>query len=302
MKKLLLFLSVVCPITICSAQAIYDDFDEYKVGQFLGVESNGLWTTWSSSPGGSEDTYVVDDQSVSPDNSISLSSGGVVDVVLPLGDHSSGSWTLSFMMRLTDGNGGYFNLLHDFSAAASNWAIQVYFSETGNGYLSVGGGFDGSDFVHPVGEWFEVKIDIDVDADLATLSFDEVSVFSWAWSEGSTSVSNIVSALNLYPAAPPGESALYHIDNVSFSEYGMAIDEMQNDVNIHPNPAADFFLVNTSQNSVLKVFNLLGELIHVSQSSGNQESVTCSDWPRGIYFVEVTNDLNITSKKKIILN
>jgi len=302
MKKLLLFLSVICPIIIGSAQAIYDDFDEYKVGQFLGVESNGLWTTWSSSPGGSEDTYVVDDQSVSPDNSISLSSGGVTDVVLPLGDHSSGSWTLSFMMRLTDGNGGYFNLLHDFSAAASNWAVQVYFSETGNGYLSVGGGLIGSEFVHPVGEWFEVKIDIDVDSDLATLSFDELSVFSWTWSDGSTSVSNVVSALNLYPAAPPGESALYHIDNVSFSEYGMAIDEMHEEVNVHPNPATDVLFINGIQNSTLKVYSLLGKLVHTAQLSENQGVVNCSDWPRGIYLVEIINESNIIGTKKVVLH
>ena len=302
MKKLLLFLSVICPITIVSAQAIYDDFDEYKVGQFLGVESNGLWTTWSSSPGGSEDTYIVDDQSVSPDNSISLSSGGVIDVVLPLGDHSSGSWTLAFMMRLTDGNGGYFNLLHDFSAAASNWAVQVYFSETGNGYLSVGGGLIGSEFVHPVGEWFEVKIDIDVDSDLATLSFDELSVFSWTWSDGSTSVSNVVSALNFFPAAPIGESALYHIDNVSFSEYGMAIDEMHEEVNVHPNPTTDALFINGIQNSILKVYSLLGKLVHTSQLSEYQGVVNCSDWPRGIYFVEIINESNVIATKKVVLH
>jgi len=302
MKKLLLFLSIVCPITICFSQAIYDDFDEYKVGHYLGIESNGLWTTWTSSPGGSEDTYVVDDESFSPDNSIQLMSGGVTDVVLPLGNHTEGSWTLSFMMRLTEGNGGYFNLLHDFSAAASNWAIQVYFSETGSGYLSVGTGLVVFDFVHPMGEWFEVQIDIDVDSDLATMSLDDLSIFSWAWSEGSTSVSNVVSALNLYPAAPPGESALYHIDNVSFSEYGMAIDEMNLEVDVHPNPATDVVFINTIQNSTFKVYSLLGKLVHSSQVFENQNIVSCSDWPRGVYFVEITNESKITSKKKVILH
>ena len=72
MKKLLLLLSIACPVITSSAQAIYDDFDDYKVGQHLGIESNGLWTTWTSSPGGTEDTYVVDDEFFSPDNSIHL--------------------------------------------------------------------------------------------------------------------------------------------------------------------------------------------------------------------------------------
>ncbi len=302
MKKLLLLLSIACPVITSSAQAIYDDFDEYKVGHYLGIESNGLWTTWTSSPGGSEDTYVVDDESFSPDNSIQLMSGGVTDVVLPLGNHTEGSWTLSFMMRLTEGNGGYFNLLHDFSAAASNWAIQVYFSETGSGYLSVGTGLVGYDFVHPMGEWFEVQIDIDVDSDLATMSFDDLSIFSWTWSEGSTSVSNVVSALNLYPAAPPGESALYHIDNVSFSEYGVGVDEFIVDITIHPNPATEFFSLNISQPSNIQVYNLMGALVYSNHITDITTKIDCSTWSRGVYFVNLISDDNIVRKKKLILN
>lgn len=302
MKKLLLLLSIACTVITSSAQAIYDDFDDYKVGQYLGIESNGLWTTWTNSPGGSEDTYVVDDEFFSPDNSIHLASGGVTDVVLPLGDHAAGSWTLSFMMKLTDGNGGYFNLLHDFSAAASNWAAQFYFSETGSGYLSVGTGLVAFDFVHPVGEWFEVKIDIDVDANLATLFFDELSLFSWTWSEGSTGVSNIVSALNFYPAAPPGESASYHIDNVSFSEYGMSVDDVQSEFNVYPNPAKDALFVNTNKNSSLRVNDLLGKLVYEPQITDNQHVIDCSSWVRGVYFVEIITDSNSVSVKKVILH
>ena len=77
---------------------VYDDFDSYKAGEFLSTESNGLWTTWTNAGGTPEDTYVTDQLSFSSENSIQLVSGGVVDVVLPLGNESSGSWTLSFMM------------------------------------------------------------------------------------------------------------------------------------------------------------------------------------------------------------
>ena len=302
MKKLLLFIAAISSVEICSSQSIYDDFDDYKVGQYLGIESGGLWTTWTNNPGGSEDTYIVDNQSFSPDNSIQLMSGGVTDVVLPLGDHSSGSWTLSFMMRLTEGNGGYFNILHDFSAAASNWALQVYFSQTGYGNLVVGNGFVTAEFTHPVGEWFQVQVDVDIDSNQATMSISDASVFTWAWSEGSTSPSSILSALNLYPAAPLGETALYHVDNVSFSAFGVGIDELNSDISIYPNPANDVFYISNPQGSVVEVFNLLGESVYSSQLTGGQSSIDCSSWAKGVYFIELTSESNSTSKRKIILN
>ena len=98
---------------------IYDDFDSYKAGEF--TESNGLWTTWTNAGGTPEDTYVTDQLSFSSEKTPFNCVWGVVDVVLPLGNENSGSWTLSFMMFVEEGYGAYFNLLHYFSAAASNW-------------------------------------------------------------------------------------------------------------------------------------------------------------------------------------
>ena len=58
---------------MCYAQTnIYDDFDSYKAGEFLGTESNGLWTTWTNAAGTPEDTYVTDLFSFSPNNCIQL--------------------------------------------------------------------------------------------------------------------------------------------------------------------------------------------------------------------------------------
>ena len=175
--------TIVCFIIapMCYAQTnIYDDFDSYKAGEFLGTESNDLWTTWTNATGTPEDVYVTDQLSYSGENSIQLQSGGVVDVVLPLGNENSGSWTLSYMMNIEEGHGAYFNLLHYFSAAASNWAVQVYFNASGDGHCSCSGASldPGTTFVYPTGTWFEVKVNIDVDGDIAELYFDDTSIYS----------------------------------------------------------------------------------------------------------------------------
>ena len=90
------YLFVVCLSIspILTGQTIVDDFDDYNAGAYLGLESDGLWTTWYNNPGGEEDAFVSDEVARSAPNSIKIDNEGsdTIDVVLPLGNISSGSW------------------------------------------------------------------------------------------------------------------------------------------------------------------------------------------------------------------
>ena len=306
MKKNLLTLTFfVLTITgYTQSTYIYDDFDSYKAGEFLGLESNGLWTTWTNATGTPEDTYVTDLFSYSPDNCIQLISGGPTDVILPLGDENSGSWTLTYMMFVEEGFGAYFNLLHYFSAAASNWAVQVYFNASGNGELVVGSGASldpGTTFVYPTGSWFEVKVNIEVDGDYAELYFDDAPVYSWTWSEGSTGVSNTIAALNLYPNEQDGEPDSYFIDNVSFHEYGLELTESNQKLDIYPNPAKNIFSINTEHNSIVKIYNVLGESVSRFTAKNYETVIDCSNWEKGLYFIKTINSRGKDKISKLII-
>ena len=305
MKNLLPTLTCFIITSMCCAQTnIYDDFDSYKAGEFLGTESNGLWTTWANASGTPEDTYVTDQFSFSPDNSIQLASGGVTDVVLPLGDENSGSWTLSFMMYVEEGYGAYFNLLHYFSAAASNWAVQVYFNASGDGSLVVGSGASldpGTAFVYPTGSWFEVRVNIDVDGDVAEMYFDDTPIYSWTWSEGSTGVSNTIAALNLYPNGQDAEPDSYFVDNVSFHEYGLGLTESKQTINVYPNPTKNKFSINAEQNSMIEIFNALGESVKSLSAKNSPSVVNCSNWKKGLYFIKIINESGKEKSSKLII-
>ena len=305
MKNLYVFNLCLLFITASSlSQNIFDNFDEYKAGEYLGTESSGLWTTWSSSPGGTEDVLVNENNSFSPENSINLESEGtVMDVVLPLGDLSSGQWTLSFMMQIETGYGAYFNLLHDFAAAASNWAVQVYFNASGNGSLTIGGGLNdlGTTFSHPVGSWFEIKINIDIDQDVAEIYFDDVPVYNWMWSEGSVTNSNIISALNLYPNGQDGEADSFYVDDVSFSVYDLSSEELINKPSCYPNPASKSFTINHSQKTLVEVFNLLGKSIYSNYSENLKSIIDCSRWSNSTYVIRLTTKNGVISKESIVI-
>ena len=306
MKKLLPTLACFIITSISYAQTnIYEDFDSYKAGEYLGTESNGLWTTWTNATGTPEDTYVTDQFSFSPDNCIQLVSGGVTDVILPLGDENSGSWTLSYMMYVEQGYGAYFNLLHFFSAAASNWAVQVYFNASGDGSLVVGSGASldpGTTFVYPTGSWFEVKVNIDVDGDVAELYFDDAPIYSWTWSEGSTGLSNTIAALNLYPNGQDAEPDSYFVDNVSFHEYGLGLAESKKIFDIYPNPAKKNFSIHAELNSIIEVYNILGKRIERFPAKNHQSVVDCSNWEKGLYFIKSINESGKDKISKLIVN
>ena len=306
MKNLLPTITCFTIASMCYAQTnIYDDFDSYKAGEYLGTESNGLWTTWTNATGSPEDTYVTDQFSFSPDNCIQLVSGGVADVILPLGNENSGSWTLSYMMYVEEGYGAYFNLLHYFSAAASNWAVQVYFNASGDGSLVVGSGASldpGTTFVYPTGSWFEIKVNIDVDGDVAELYFDDTSIYSWTWSEGSTGLSNTIAALNLYPNGQDDEPDSYFVDNVSFHEYGLGLAESKQTFDIYPNPAKNIFSIYTEYNSIIEIYNVLGKRIERFTAKNYQSVVDCSNWEKGLYFIKSVNDSRKDKISKLIVN
>ena len=305
MKNLIPALICFIISSLCYAQTnIYEDFDSYKAGEYLGTESNGVWTTWTNAIGSPEDAYVTDLLSYSGENSINLQSGGVVDVVLPLGNENSGSWTLTFKMFVEESYGAYFNLLHYFSAAASNWASQFYFNSGGNGFLTVGGGLNdlGTNFTYPVDTWFEVKINIDIDGDYAELYFDNAPVYNWLWSEGSTGPSNTIAALNLYPNGMDNEPDSYFVDNISFNEYGLGLTESQQTFDIYPNPARNTFSINTEYDSCVEIYNILGKRIEYFTAKNYQSVVDCSNWEKGLYFIKSISGDGKDKISKLIVN
>ena len=305
MKKRFLVIWCFLLVNTCWSQSIFENFDNYKVGQSLGQQSNGLWTTWNNDPG-LEDTYISNEHSYSSNNSIKLVSGDSTDVVLPLGDKTAGNWSLSFMMRINEGHGAYFNLLHEFAAAESNWAVQVHFFQTGFGYLTVGSGVVNSNFNHPVGSWFEVNVDVDIDNDEARLTINESFILSWIWSEGSmngaeATPNSTLAALNFYPSILDNESDSYYVDDVSFSEYGVGLSELENEVSVYPNPATNNFSLKDLKNADIQVFNLLGGEVLNLRSSNYEAFVDCSTWKRGVYFLKIIQEDGAVKQSKIIV-
>ena len=196
-------------------QVLYDNnFDQYTSGQYIAVVDPTWWTTWSNTPGTAEDAKILNEKSHSPQNSIKVD--GTSDLVLKLGNKTSGKYVIDFQYYVPAGFGAYYNLQH-FQNPGVEWAVEVYFATNGTGVMHAGGA-DAATFNYTHDQWIEVSNVVDLDTDWAQIYFNGVLIHEWKFSlqaQGAAGTLQLGSA-NFYAGAPTGETPTYFIDDVKF--------------------------------------------------------------------------------------
>ena len=181
MKRITVLLVSMLFVWILKAQ-VNENFDSYTAGQPFAQQAGSPWTTWSNSPGSSEDPLVTNAIAYSDSNSIVIANNN--DLVLNVNDITTGKTKLTFMAYIESGKIGYFNALQDFAGSNSVWGFQVYFRSGGQGSIDANGA-ESAIFSFPYDTWFPIELYVDLDQDLATFVVNNSEVYSWKWSEGS---------------------------------------------------------------------------------------------------------------------
>ena len=216
---------------------IYDDFEEYTVGNKIAEEAiaagHDWWTTWTNHPGGNEDGVVAE----AGGTKCGYISGSN-DNVLLLGGQEAGTYDLEFAIYCDEGKYGYFNILHEFNGSGSTWAMQAYLNATddgsgssnyavGHGTVHAGANGNG-DIPAVVNEWMYFRIRVDCDLDLAELFYrsetthpEEQLIVSWQWSLdsfGENVVGRKMDAMDFF--APHTTLGCYYLDNFRYTRIG----------------------------------------------------------------------------------
>lgn len=153
---------------------ICDSYEGYAAGTTTGGQSP-WWSTWSGTFGTAEDGIVSDDQAFDGNNSMFIGDNGAQDVLLLLGNRTSGNWMLEMQMYVPEGNIGYLNI-QESETPGVQWNMEAWFNGTnanpsvytaGMGQLA-----SGETFTCPEGTWFPVVNMIDLDNSTHTLMID----------------------------------------------------------------------------------------------------------------------------------
>ncbi len=193
-----------------------EDFDNLTVGSGIVSQSGAPWGTWSGAIG-SEDCMVSMAQAYSGTQSLLINPNN--DIVLSLGDLTTGRYKLEFSLFVTANRLAYFNLLSNFNGSNSEWATQSYFLPDGTGAIDADGSSSGI-FSYTPNSWFPVYYIIDLDDDFASFFINGTEVISWKYSRGTFGTEGLLAldAFNLYGWAEGTFTSQFYIDDLIFSE------------------------------------------------------------------------------------
>lgn len=303
MKRTILFAS--CSILIAgmlNAQSVIfsEDFESYTAGSFVAASAGDPWTTWSGAPGGSEDVMISTDQAHSGTNSVEFegaAGGGPGDIVLKLGDRTTGMYALNWWMYVPTGNGAYFNIQHD-ETPGIEWGLDVMFLAGGTIEVVADDATDATT-TYPHDAWFEVTMIVDLAMMQGAFVVDQNDPITWAFNTQVTGGAgmNQLGAINFFTYAGGVDVPHYYLDDVSFidlTNVSVTENSIQHAV-LYPNPVNDILTVEvptSSGTAVVSVIDVTGRTVVEGASFMQQGQIArtqldMSGMPQGLYMIRI---------------
>jgi hypothetical protein len=187
-----------------------ENFDSYALGS--GLHGQGGWHGWDNNP--AADAFISNAYALSPPHSVSIT--GSADMVHEYQGYTSGVWIYTAWQYVPADFSGisYFILLNTYNNAGPyNWSCEVLFNSAGY----VQSDFDGGQLPLITGRWVQIRVEIDLDADIQTFYYDNAVLYSKSWVEGVTGGGVVnIAAVDLYAN---GASPIYY-DDMSLSPGG----------------------------------------------------------------------------------
>lgn len=110
----------------------------------------------------------------------------------------------------------------------------------------------------------------------------------------------------VFVSGDPTNSAEFFVEFVITVPTGADITKAEKDFNIFPNPAKDFFYVNTPQTAnktVLEIYNVIGKTVENITITNSSEKlmIDCSKWESGVYFARLIIDDKVLNTVRLIV-
>ena len=318
-----------CACTNQYEEDICEDFDAYSPTEFLGPQSP-CWMPWNGENRSNQDVKVNTFSGSSnlriAGTTVDNSTGGPVDMVLALGNKTTGVYDLEFSIYVPSGHKGYYNILHDFTPGGTPvFASEIYFYESGLGVLRVNSGI--YPFRYQPDHWNKVSQSIDLNKDKSSLYVDDEKVLTWQFSLSATNngrTEKKLSAIDFYPVDNTYE---FYIDNIKLTKKSpidgedkednkvvniavptsLRIDKEQKTLHVFPNPSSH--LLNISLGNfkeealVVRLVNMVGQEVYQQDivDSDTLIQIDVSNFPKGTYLLSTIDSKGGTVSKKVLI-
>lgn len=202
-----------CPPPACTDPdaIICDDHEMYTLSDVSAQAAH--YTPWSGTPGAGDDATVSDAQAASGTQSLLISEANGDDMLLLLGDQTTGNYLVSWKMYIPAGSTGYFNTQKFQDLPGDEFGMQVEFFDDQTMTLDAGA----ADIVTVDWEadtWMDIALRVDLTNDWMTYTLNGQEVYSWpaSWETFMESGTLQLGSINLYGNV----GTVQYIDDVLF--------------------------------------------------------------------------------------
>ncbi len=298
MKKHVLLPFLLTALATTGQTTLIDEsFDAYAEGSGMVANDPDHWAVW---PGG-EDQAVSTAFAQSGTNSLACIStdaaaGGPGDLLLLLGDKTTGIYDLGWSMYIPAGKGGYFNMQHTEDVTTPLFALEVTFA---GGTITATA--DNTDLTgtYASDEWFDILINVDVDNAGAALFVNGTPLITWPFdteTDGTASDSQL-GAIDFFSYGDGTDIGEFYIDDVSYVQQsgGIGMAELGVDGALaFPNPMRDGLYVTLQQplslQATVELVDVTGQRVSAPVFiSSRSLRFAVEDIAAGIYFVRITD-------------
>ncbi|GAA0873316.1 hypothetical protein GCM10009117_24630 [Gangjinia marincola] len=272
-----------------------DDFDSYNLGD-LDPQST-LWDVW---PGG-ESSIVTDEEAFSGSNSMLVPEGGTVDMLLLLGDQTSGVWSIRWQMYVPNGKTGFWNYQQIEADPGGQFNGQVFVSNTASGGTAgnITYDFDGTETPFPFDQWFDVLTVIDLDNLTISIAIDgDLSLDAVPYIDTDGNPATQLGSIDFFSIDANNR---YFIDDVVFTDENLVLDNQEfeaSDLDIVMDNSSEMLRVSALNNiRSIEIFNILGSTVHTSSVNKDAANIDMNTISSGVYIVKVIFEGGSISKK-----
>ncbi|MBL4663198.1 MAG: T9SS type A sorting domain-containing protein [Flavobacteriaceae bacterium] len=295
MKKNYLFILVMyAAIFSVNAQIIDEDFELYTLGD-MSDQNPTVWSSSSGNPLMDNALQVIEDGNGEQIGYMGFSTGQ--DVLLLLGNFTTGHAILQLQVFIPAGGTGYFNIQGQTETNVTTGYEGA--GDSGNGIFNSGGLYFNPDGVnpgifvdettgetgtYPEDEWFTVEIIFDLFNFKYEIKVDDNLV---NLSPVPFQADNVLGAIHFF--AIDGNHNLF-LDNVFFGFPIASIDDASNaNIQMYPNPVKDLLNIrSTIPIDNIQIYDMLGTLVSEITPNPIEATIDMSSLPSGIYLVKVS--------------
>lgn len=151
-------------------------------------------------------------------NSVKIVQNDDVVKVFATSPYTTGTYKISFYLRIPSGKAGYFNTLAVFAGNNSNWGMEVFFDQNGTGRC-FGGSATPTNFTWTPNAWHYVENIVNLTTDQAQFYFNGTLIKQWQWTLGAngTAIPKQLHAVDLFGATANDQM---YVDNFMLTNVG----------------------------------------------------------------------------------